>query len=206
MVRRSRSCASDGLVVEVLDQPPLPRRREIERCDQRGEQADVADADVGCGKAVKRRSLRARARAFRRPPPPRRRGRRIRCRPAGIRRAHRCDGGRPGRDSRSSAALPARGRGQIVARDRDREVGPQAEFAALRVGGEIHALADVLAGEIEERLRRLQDRGLHARIAGALVGGDERPRPQVGRVLSWWCGSVGHVTISPQPRRSSMDL
>ena len=55
--------------------------------------------------------------------------------------------------------LAGLGRGQIVARDRDGEVGPQAQLAPLRVGGEIHALADVLAGEIEERLRRLQDRG-----------------------------------------------
>ena len=71
-------------------------------------------------------------------------------------------------------------RGQIVARDRDGEVGPQAQFAALRIEREIHALADVLAGEIEERLRRLQDRRLDARIAGALEAGDERLRPRVG--------------------------
>ena len=34
-----------GFAVEVLDQPPLPRRRQVERGDQRGEQRDVADAD-----------------------------------------------------------------------------------------------------------------------------------------------------------------
>ena len=64
--------------------------------------------------------------------------------------------------------LAGRGRGQVVARHRDGEVGPQAQLAALRIGGEIHALADVLAGEVEERLRRLQDRRRHARIARAL--------------------------------------
>ena len=52
---------------------------------------------------------------------------------------------------------------------------------AVRIGGEIHAPADVLAGEIEERLGRLQDRGRDARVAGALEGGDERLRPRVGR-------------------------
>src|SRR4051812_17989760 len=102
--------------------------------------------------------------------------------------------------------LAGNGRSQVVARDRNREIWPQAELAALRVGGEIHALADVLAGEVEERLRRLQDGRLHARIAGTLVGGHERARPQIGRVRSWCCGSVGHGTISPQPRGSSMDL
>ncbi len=58
----------------------------------------------------------------------------------------------------AEARRRARGRGgEIVARDRDGEVGPQAEFAAGRVGGQEHAAADVLARQVEERLRRLQD-------------------------------------------------
>ena len=52
---RSRSSASGA--VEILDQAALPRRREIERRDQRGEQADVAHADVGRGHAVFGRGL-----------------------------------------------------------------------------------------------------------------------------------------------------
>src|SRR5438067_671047 len=72
------------------------------------------------------------------------------------------------------------GRGEIVPGNRDRQVGTQAQLAALRVDGEKHALADVLAGEIEKRLRRLQDRGRYARIARALEIGHERLRPCVG--------------------------
>ena len=64
--------------------------------------------------------------------------------------------------------LAGRGRGEVVARDRDGEVGPQAQLVAVRIGREIHALADVLAREVEERLRRLQDRRRDARIARAL--------------------------------------
>ncbi len=49
--------------------------------------------------------------------------------------------------------------GEVVARDRDGEVGAQAEFlVAARGRGQEHALADVLAGEVEEGLGRLQDR------------------------------------------------
>ncbi len=73
------------------------------------------------------------------------------------------------------------GRGEIVARHRDGEIGPQAQLAPVRIGGEEHAAADVLAREIEERLGRLQDRGRDARVARALVVRDERLRPCVGR-------------------------
>ena len=71
-------------------------------------------------------------------------------------------------------------RGEIVARHRNREVGTQAEFAAAGGGGQIHALADVLAREVEERLGRLQDGGRNAGVAGALIGSDQRLRPRVG--------------------------
>ncbi len=70
-------------------------------------------------------------------------------------------------------------RSEIVARDRNGEVGAQAEFAAAGGGGQIHALADVFAREVEERLGRLQDGGRNAGVAGALVGGDQRLRPRI---------------------------
>ena len=41
-----------GLAVEVLHQPALPRRCEIERSDQRGEQPDVAQANFRRGHVV----------------------------------------------------------------------------------------------------------------------------------------------------------
>ena len=77
--------------------------------------------------------------------------------------------------------LAGLGRSEIVARHRDGQVRPQAELVAVRIGGEEHAAADVLAREIEERLGRLQDRRRDARVAGALVMRDERLGPRIGR-------------------------
>ncbi len=48
---------------------------------------------------------------------------------------------------------------------------------ALRVGGQVHALADFLARQVEKRLGRLQDCRHGAGIAGALIGGDQRFGP-----------------------------
>jgi hypothetical protein len=75
--------------------------------------------------------------------------------------------------------VPGLRRGEVVARHRNGQVGPQAELAALGVGGEEHAPADVLAGEVEERLGRLQDGGRGAHVARALVGRHERFRARV---------------------------
>src|SRR3954452_12274830 len=52
-------------MVEVLDQPTLPRRREIKSRDQRSKQADVANADVRCGKSVKPGCFEAKRKDFR---------------------------------------------------------------------------------------------------------------------------------------------
>ena len=77
-----------GLAVEILDQPPLPgRRADRAPAISAANSADVADADVGRGEAVMRGRFQRRAPASRRRPRPCRRGRRIRCRPAGIRPA-----------------------------------------------------------------------------------------------------------------------
>jgi hypothetical protein len=56
--------------------------------------------------------------------------------------------------------------GEIIPRHRNGEVGPQAELLAGRVRGQIQAFADVLAGEVEERFGRLQDRRLGLDVAG----------------------------------------
>ena len=84
------------------------------------------------------------------------------------------------RDSRSRAPR-RRGRGEVIARHRNGQVRPQAQLAPVRIGGEEHAAADVLARQVEERLGRLQDRGRNARVSRALVMRDERLRPRVGR-------------------------
>ena len=79
-------------------------------------------------------------------------------------------------------------RSQIVARHRDGEIGPQAQFLAAPVGGEEHALADFLARQVEERLGRLDERRRHPPIARARIGGDKRLRPRIGlgRGLGVW--------------------
>src|SRR3978361_1883800 len=43
---------------------------------------------------------------------------------------------------------------------RYRGFGPQAQFLAAGVRGQVKALADVLAGKVEERLRRVPDPGV----------------------------------------------
>ena len=70
--------------------------------------------------------------------------------------------------------------GEIVPRHRNGEVGPQAQFLAAGVGGQIEALADVLAGEVEERLGRLQDRRLGLDVAGLRKRQQQRVRPGGG--------------------------
>ena len=87
-----------------------------------------------------------------------------------------------------------RGRGEVIARDGNREVGPQADLVAGGIGS-TYVPAHVLAGEVEKRLRRLQDRRGHPGIAGALIGGDQEVglRIEVGR-------GGGHARVSFRPR------
>ncbi len=171
-----------ALAVEILGEPPLPGGRNVERADERGEQRDVAHADVGLVEpVVDGRLERERERL-------------------GVRR--RRVGAAEGFDAglqefgRAVLALaedgaeiavgcgPARlRRGEIVARRRNGEVRAQAQFAATGIRDQIHAPPDVLAGEIEKRLGRLQDRGRDAGVARALIGGDERVRARVFRRL-----------------------
>ena len=197
LIFRARVRSADGepieilrqrcLVVEVLDQAPLPGGREIECRDQGAKQRHVTRADVGCAQAVMRGRVEPERQHF---------GiRRRRIRPgegfdAGLQEFAAALGAMPEHRTEIAKAprLAGRGRGEIVARDWNGEVGAQAQFAPLRIGGEIHALADVLAGEVEERLRRLQNRRRHPRIARALERRDER----VGRGGRRDCSGARH--------------
>jgi hypothetical protein len=78
-----------------------------------------------------------------------------------------------------TGGLARRRRGQIIARHRNGEIGPQAQFAAVWIAGEKHAAADVLAGQVEKRLGGLQHRRLGQHVTGTRIGGDERLRPRV---------------------------
>jgi hypothetical protein len=168
-----------GLPVEVLDQPALPGRGKIERGDQRGEQADIADPDIRPFDAVMRGRLDPEGhhlgvrRGLVRPPEGF---------DAGLQNFRRTvaavavDRPEIAKTLRRASDL----RGEIVAGDGNGEVRTQAQFAALGVDGEIHVAADVLAGEVEERLGRLQDRWRNPAVAGPLIGADQRFGPSVG--------------------------
>src|SRR5262249_49534224 len=95
--------------------------------------------------------------------------------------------------------LARRRRGEIVARDRDRQVRTQAQLlAGTGIGDQVHAPPDVLAREVEKRLGRLEDRGCGRRIAGALIGGDERGRAQVLCLAHGWSS----VPVRPAASRA----
>lgn len=164
----------------------LTRRRfhsgEAERLDQRRKQGDVAHSDLGCSQPVvggrferEREHLRI--------------GRRL------VVAAERFDPGlhelaagfgalAEDRADIAEARRPPRCVGsEVVERHGYREIGAQAEFATRGVADEIHAAADVLAREREERLGRLQDFRADARIACPLIGCEQRIRAAV------FCGS-----------------
>ena len=172
-----------GLAVEILDQPALPGGREVEAFDQSRKERDVAHTNVGRIKPVA--------------------GGRFERERDGLGVGRRGVGAAEGFDAglhqfgraraevakhRAQIAVFRRfsggGRRQIVAGNRDRQVGPQAEFGVGGIGDQEHAAADVLAREVEERLGRLQDRWLHAHVTGKLVGRDQR----VGACIRLsWC-------------------
>src|SRR5215470_17816093 len=64
----------------------------------------------------------------------------------------------------------------------------------MRIAGQEHPLADVLAREVQEWLRRLQNGGRNAGVAGALEGGDERFGALVARGLRGPCCCTRHAT------------
>jgi hypothetical protein len=175
-----------GLAVEVLDETPPPRRGQLERADKGGEQRHVAHADVGRLEAVLRTGLE----------PERQHlgvGRRLILAAEGLDAGLQelAGGGAALAEHRAEIAVgggrAGRRRAQIVERHRDRKVGPKAQLAALRVAGEIHPPADVLAGEVEERLGRLQQLGRRTGVAGALEMGEERLGARIGS------RQVGHL-------------
>ena len=186
-VSRSRSCVEVALAVEILLQPPLPGRREIERVHERGEQADIADADVRRRQSEMRGRLQAEREHFGVG------GRDIGASErfdAGLQDFARAVAAVAEHRTEIREALRAAGfrRGEIVLRDRNGEIRPQAEIVAGGVGGEIHAGADVLAGQIEERLPPAAGRPAsraHSRRA-------HRPRPALPRARPM-------SNLSPQP-------
>ncbi len=163
-----------GFAVEIFFQPPPPYRREIERIDEGAEQSDVAHANFRRVDAILLGRFEAEREHFG-----------VGCRHILPAEAFDADLQEFGRSPFAVAkhraeiaearGLAGCGRGQIGARHRDRQIGPQAQFAAVRIGGEKHAAADVLAAEIEKRLGRLQHRRLDPQIGivgAARIGSD----------------------------------
>ena len=154
--------------VEVLDQAALPGGRQVERGDQRREQADVAHADFGIGGAVLAHAVEREREAFG-------------VGGLAVGAAERLDPGL--QQFRAAVAAVAEhraeiaigrgtaGRGffQVLAADRDGEVRAQAQLAAARVAGDEERAAQLLAGQLEEIVGRLQHGGLDAQVSRALV-------------------------------------
>ena len=171
---RSRSCSRLSARLKSFTSRRFQAGGRSTRGDQRGEQADVAQADFrrrrGRSAAVASmpsESVSASAAA-------------MSWRPndfdAGLQElGRRLAAVAKHRAEIAEARRRPRGRGgEIVARDRYGQVGPQAEFTAGRVAGQEHAAADVLARQVEERLGRLQDGRGGARVSGALEMGQQR--------------------------------
>jgi len=70
--------------------------------------------------------------------------------------------------------------GEVIARDRNRQVGPQAQLLAAGVRGQIKAFADVLARQIEKRLGWLQNRRLGQGVTSLGERQQQRVRPRGG--------------------------
>jgi hypothetical protein len=176
--------------LKSLTRRRFPHRRQVERGDEGGKQSDVAHADLRRAQAIVRRRFEAQRQHFRI-------GRRL------VGAAERFDAGlhelrrgafavaEYGAEIAKAHRLAGLGRREVVARHRDGEIGPQAQFAPFRIAGQEHAAADVLAGQVEERLRRLQHRRFGLRVAGTHIGGDERLRPHVRSVA----GGARHVAL-----------
>src|SRR5262249_52462659 len=187
------------LAIKILDQPPPPYRIKLQRINECVEQRNVARADVDVPHSKSGGRLQRQSKHF-----PVRGG--------AILPAKRC----ASRLQELAWSVPAiaehrtkvaeagrlaclRG-GQIIARHRDREVGPEAELFAARVSREVEAFANVLAREVEERFRRLQDRGLGAEIAGLGKRLQQRGRPIGGRAGGGSRGAGhGHLSRGQYP-------
>ena len=171
--------------VEVLQQAAAPLRRQVERIDQAGEQAAVADRDVGMGHAELGGRLAAQRQHL------------------GVGRlavapAERFDAGLQELARRVAAVAEHRAeiavadrlgqpaRGDVVAAHRNGEVGPEAPVAPAGVGGEVDAPAHVLAGEVEEHVGRLQNGRRHVAVAGALELGEQSLSPASRRQMPLW--------------------
>ena len=93
--------------------------------------------------------------------------------------------------------LPDTAGGKIVARHGNRQVRAQAQFLAAGIRGQVEAFADVLAGEVEERVGRLQNRRLGMNVAGLRKGLQQGIRPGGG-------GGRGYVHLgSKVPKTGS---
>ena len=88
---------------------------------------------------------------------------------------------------RCAAAL-----GEVPAADRDGVIGAQAQFVTVGVLRHEQAAADVLAGQVDEDVARLQDGRLDTHVAVAL---EERDQP-VDRLCETRHGSIPAISLA----------
>jgi len=105
-----------------------------------------------------------------------------------------CRNSEDGTEIAEARGLAGLGGGEIVARDRNRQVGPQAQLLAAGVRGQIETFADVLARQIEKRFGGLQNRRLGQGVTGLGERQQQRVRPGggSGRTMG---GGHGHLTV-----------
>jgi hypothetical protein len=161
--------------VEILQQPPPPGGRQLKGLDQRREQLHVSHADgeapAAGGRGAlhrEREDLGVRRLAVVAPERFHARLQELGGAVAGVAEY------RPG-IAVGSGPL-ARVLGEVLAADRDREIGPQAKLAAPAVRGEEQAATQLLAGELEKDLGRLQCGRIEAHVPRALVERHQRVR------------------------------
>ena len=91
---------------------------------------------------------------------------------------------------------------EIVAGHWNGQIGAQAQFLAAGVGGQIKAFADVLAGEIEKRLGRLQNRRFSPAVAGLRERQQQCVRPCGGSGRARG-GGLSHLDVQITRKRVS---
>ena len=157
---------------EIARKAPLPGGRQFERREHGPEQAGVADAQAWRREAVALHAVE-------------REREDLGIGRGGVGPADQFDAGLqelagpagPVPEGRPVIAIGAEARriaaGDMIAADRNGQLGPQAEFAALAVARQVEALCELFAGKVEEQLGRLQDRGLDRLVARRHEGRQE---------------------------------
>ena len=186
-------------VAEGAGEPPPPRGVEVERVEHRGEQARIADphhrprdAEEGGGIEGEAEHVGVGGVAV---------GAAERL-DAGLEELVRLVGALP--EDRAEIGVaglpPRRSGGEVMERDGDGEVRPERHLDAVLVGGEEEAAAEILAEQLDEHARVIDDRRLDEAVTGV---GEKRAKGLIG--LGHWRRLVPRVPRRNQCRRKGCE-